>query len=90
MAGADHILWGDINIASALGKIPAPYYASYTAAKYGVVGLSGPLRQELKQNHIEHVHLCTVMPMATDTPFFEHAANYTGHEAASISPLYDP
>src|SRR5688572_5679017 len=27
-----------INVASALGKVPAPYYGSYTAAKYGVVG----------------------------------------------------
>ncbi len=55
-----------INIASALGKIPAPYYASYTAVKYGVVGLSGALRQELKENHIERIHVCTVMSMATD------------------------
>jgi len=55
-----------------------------------VVGLSGALRRELKENNIEGIHVCTVMPMATDTPFFEHAANYTGHEAAPIPPLYDP
>jgi short-subunit dehydrogenase len=28
-----------INISSVLGKVPGPYYASYVAAKYGVVGL---------------------------------------------------
>ena len=25
-----------------------------------------------------------------DTPFFEHAANYTGHRAVPIPPVYDP
>jgi short-subunit dehydrogenase len=79
-----------INIASALGKIPAPYYASYTAAKYGIVGLCGALRQELRENNVDYIHICTVMPMAMDTPFFEHASNYTGHEATPIPPLYDP
>jgi short-subunit dehydrogenase len=79
-----------INVASALGKIPAPYYASYVAAKHGVVGLSATLRQELGQIEGNRVRVCTVMPMAMDTPFFDHAANYTGHEAAPVPPLYDP
>lgn len=79
-----------INIASALGKIPAPYYASYAASKYGVVGLSAAIRQELRENEEENIHVCTVMPMAMDTPFFDHASNYTGHEATPIPPLYDP
>jgi short-subunit dehydrogenase len=79
-----------INIASALGKIPAPYYSSYAASKYGVVGLGAAIRQELRENKIEGIHVCTVMPMAMDTPFFDHAANYTGHAAAPIPPLYDP
>jgi len=79
-----------INIASALGKIPAPYYASYAASKYGVVGLGAAIRQELRENKITGIHVCTVMPMAMDTPFFDHAANYTGHETAPIPPLYDP
>jgi short-subunit dehydrogenase len=79
-----------INVASVLGKIPSPYYSSYTAAKYGVVGLSAALRQELKENKEEGIRVCTVMPMATDTPFFDHAANYTGREVEPIPPLYDP
>jgi len=78
-----------INIASMIGKIPAPYYASYAAAKHGVVGLSAALRQELSSQNISHIHVSTVMPMAMDTPFFEHAANYTGHETVPIPPLND-
>jgi short-subunit dehydrogenase len=81
-----------INVSSVLGKVPAPYWASYVAAKFGVVGLSGALRQELSvsEPNTHDIHVCTVIPMAMDTPFFEHAANYTGHEAVPIPPVYDP
>jgi len=78
-----------INIASMIGKIPAPYYASYAAAKHGVVGLSAALRQELSTQNLPNIHVCTVMPMAMDTEFFQHAANYTGHETVPIPPLND-
>lgn len=78
-----------INVASVIGKVPAPYYASYTASKYGIVGLDVSLRQELDQNNIKGIHVCTVMPMAMDTPFFDHAANYSGHETEPIPPTYD-
>jgi short-subunit dehydrogenase len=79
-----------INIASELGFSTVPYYSSYAAAKHGVVGMSGSLRQEVKQNRIEGVHICTIMPTAHDTPFFDHAANYTGHEITPPKPLHDP
>ncbi|WP_407351233.1 SDR family NAD(P)-dependent oxidoreductase [Luteimonas sp. R10] len=68
-----------INIASMLGRTPSPYYASYCAAKYGVLGLSDALRQELRANGEDRIHVCAILPMAADTPFYEHAANYTGH-----------
>jgi short-subunit dehydrogenase len=79
-----------INVSSVIGKVPAPYFASYAAAKHGVVGLSAALRQELEQDKVDdRIHVCTVMPTSMDTPFFEHAAQHTGHEAAPIPPLYD-
>jgi short-subunit dehydrogenase len=68
-----------INIASMLGRTPAPYYASYCATKFGVVGLSDALRQELAARGEDDIHVCAILPMAADTPFYEHAANYTGH-----------
>jgi short-subunit dehydrogenase len=79
-----------INIASELGRHTVPYYSSYTAAKHGVVGLGETLNQEIAQNDIENVHVCTVMPTAHDTPFFDHVANYTGHEVQAPAPLHDP
>lgn len=79
-----------INIASVIGKVPAPYFASYAAAKHGVVGLSGSIRQELEENKLKDIHVCIVEPTSFDTTFFEHAANYTGHKAVPIPPVYDP
>jgi short-subunit dehydrogenase len=79
-----------INVGSVAGKVPHAYYASYAASKHGVVGLSAALRQELHENGIEDIRVCTVMPGAHDTPFFEHAANYSGHEVLAPPPVYDP
>jgi short-subunit dehydrogenase len=79
-----------INMASELGRHTAPYYASYTAAKHGVVGLCESLRQELDQRAMENVHVCLIMPTAHDTPFFDHVANYTGRQVQAPTPLHDP
>ena len=79
-----------INVSSVIGKVPSPYFSSYAAAKHGVVGLSAVLRQELEQNGDKDIRVCTVMPTSFDTPFFEHAATYTGHRAEPIPPVYDP
>jgi short-subunit dehydrogenase len=79
-----------INVASELGAHTVPYYSSYVAAKHGVVGFGDALRQEIDQGEVDGVHVCTVMPAAHDTPFFDHAANYTGHEIQAPKPLHDP
>jgi len=79
-----------INVASELARHTVPYYTSYAAAKHGVVGLSDALRQEIDENGLTDVHVCVVMPTAHDTPFFDHVANYTGHEVQAPKPLHDP
>ncbi len=79
-----------INVASELGKHTVPYMSSYTASKHGVVGLSQVLQQEAKDAKLDDVHVCIVMPTAHDTPFFDHEANYTGHEVRAPEPLHDP
>jgi NAD(P)-dependent dehydrogenase (short-subunit alcohol dehydrogenase family) len=83
--------WGTvINIASEVGRHALPYHASYAAAKHGVIALGHTLRQEIELNHAGDVHVCTVLPTAHDTPFFDHSANYTGHEVQAPGPLHDP
>jgi len=79
-----------INVASELGKHTAPYYASYAASKHGVAALGAALRQELAETGGDGVHVCTVLPTAHDTPFFDHAANYTGHAIEPPRPLHAP
>jgi short-subunit dehydrogenase len=83
-----------INVASEVGKVPLAFLASYSAAKHGVVGLTAAIRQELREGPAKEaskgIHLCTVMPSAMDTPFFEHASNHTGHQTVPPEPLYDP
>ena len=54
------------------------------------MGLNASLRQELEEEKVDTIHVCTVMPTTFDTPFFEHAAQYTGREASPIPPTYDP
>jgi short-subunit dehydrogenase len=54
-----------------------------------VVGLCATLRQELAQDKIETIKVSAILPTSMDTPFFQHAANYTGHETQPIPPVYD-
>ena len=68
-----------INVASIVGEIPLGYYATYSASKLGVVGLDDAIRAELKVEHRKSIRVCTVLPISTDTPFWNHAANYSGH-----------
>jgi short-subunit dehydrogenase len=79
-----------INIASGFGNVPSPLYASYVASKYGVMGLSKALRQEMQELKLDKIKITTISPLANDTPFFEHGANYTGQEVIPPKPLYDP
>jgi NAD(P)-dependent dehydrogenase (short-subunit alcohol dehydrogenase family) len=77
-----------INVASELGKFGQPYASAYVASKFGLVGFSECLREELMD--LPDVHVCTVLPSAIDTPIFQHAANYTGREIKAPEPIYDP
>lgn len=79
-----------INVASFVARVAAPYLPSYSASKFGIRGLDMALRQELEQNGEQDIYVCTVMPTSMDTPFFEHAGNYTGKPVKPIPPVYDP
>lgn len=74
-----------INVASVAGKAAFPYMSAYVAAKFGVVGLSETLREELIGTGI---HVCTILPGPVDTPFYEQAANYTGRRVQPMLPTY--
>lgn len=78
-----------INIGSVEGRVPFPYYATYVATKHAVVGLGASLNQQLRLEKVKDIHVVTIDPWATDTPFFQHVANYSGHSPRMIL-LDDP
>lgn len=78
-----------INMSSFVSQVPLPYGAVYTASKCGITGLSAGLNLELELEGWKDIHVCAVHPWVTDTPWTEHAGNYSGHEIR-IGPADDP
>jgi short-subunit dehydrogenase len=77
-----------INVASLYAKMTSPYVSAYATSKYGVLGFSEVLRQELKSDR--GLHVCTVLPGSIDTPIFRNAANYTGRTIRPVPPVASP
>lgn len=67
-----------VNVGSVESKVPLAYHASYAATKGGVMNLGAAIAEEIRLSGSETINVATVMPWAVDTPFWEHAANYTG------------
>ncbi|OJT25016.1 short-chain dehydrogenase [Archangium sp. Cb G35] len=77
-----------INNASMVARMSEPYVSAYVASKHAIRGLSQSLRQELAVKKARDIHVCVVMPATIDTPFFQHAANYSGRAAKAMPPVY--
>jgi short-subunit dehydrogenase len=74
-----------VNISSTLGKVTAPYLAAYSSSKHALKAFSEALRDEVRDLGID---VSVVYPTSTDTPLFEHTANYTGREVKPSEPIY--
>ena len=68
-----------VNIGSIDSEVPLAYQAGYSASKAGVLSLGRALNAELRLDGQERIRVATVMPWAVDTPWWEHAANFSGH-----------
>ena len=77
-----------VNVASIVGEVPQPYTAPYSMSKAAVRALGVSLRSEVKLHGPAGVSVCTVLPPTIDTPFFDHAANYTGRRVLALPPVY--
>jgi short-subunit dehydrogenase len=77
-----------INVASIVAEVPLPYSAAYSITKAAVRALSVSLRSELSREGVAGVHVCSVLPATIDTPFYQHAANYTGRRPRAMPPVY--
>ncbi|WP_046227423.1 SDR family NAD(P)-dependent oxidoreductase [Paenibacillus dauci] len=78
-----------INVSSFASKVAFPYLAAYSGSKSAVSGLSYALNQEMKLEGRKDIHVCAVHPWVMNTPWTDHAANYSGHEI-DMKPLDDP
>jgi short-subunit dehydrogenase len=67
-----------INFGSVESEIPLSYHASYSSTKAGIRGLDEAINQELRLAGLSRINVVTVEPWAVNTPFWVHAANYTG------------
>ena len=62
--GGGHIF----NVSSVVGKRGTPFNGAYCATKFAICGLSDAMRVEMLDYN---VHVTTVCPGTTDTPFFD-------------------
>src|SRR3954452_10966904 len=77
-----------IQNASIVGRTAKPDSTAYATSKFAVRGFSEALRMEVLDQ--TGIHVCTVLPSVIDTPFFEHAANFSHHKVRAAPPLYAP
>src|SRR3954451_21165686 len=75
-----------IQNASIVGRTAKPDSTAYATSKFAVRGFSEALRMEVLDQ--PGIHVCTVLPSVIDTPFFEHAANFSHHKVRAMPPVY--
>ncbi len=78
-----------INIGSEVSDAYVPLLGMYTASKHAVKGFTDTLRLELELDEIP-ISVTLIQPTAVDTPFPQHAKNYTGKEASLPHPRVNP
>ena len=78
-----------INVGSVLSERAIPVQGIYSASKAAVLGYTDALRMELEQAGAP-VSVTLIKPAAIDTPYQDHAANYTYRGPKNPPPVYAP
>ena len=78
-----------INVGSIDSEVPLAYQASYSASKAAVLSLGRAINEEMRLAGMKKVKVATIMPWAADTPWWDHAANYSGG-TARMAMMDDP
>lgn len=79
-----------INIGSEASEAPAPVLGMYVASKHAVRGFTSSLRIEVEEVDKLPVSVTLIEPPGIDTPFDEHAKNYSDKKADLPGSLMDP
>ncbi|HEY0526776.1 MAG TPA: SDR family oxidoreductase [Stellaceae bacterium] len=77
-----------INNASIVGRTAKADSTAYATSKFAIRGFSEALRQEVLDQ--PDIQICTILPSVIDTPFFQHAANFSHHRVRAAPPVYAP
>jgi len=67
-----------MNLGSVESEVPLAYHAVYASTKGAIRNLDQALNQELRLGGYNNIKVVTIEPWAVDTPFWGHAANYSG------------
>lgn len=78
-----------INIGSEVSEAVIPLQGMYSASKHAVKGFTDALRIELQLEKAP-VSVTLIEPTAVNTPYPQHAKNYTDREAALPTPQIEP
>lgn len=78
-----------INTGSIDSETPLAFQNTYAATKAAVLSLSRTLNEELRLAGNDDIKVGTIMPWAVDTPWWYHAANYTGRQPRMVA-MDDP
>lgn len=78
-----------INIGSVLSDMAMPMQGMYGASKHAVKGFTDALRIELEEEDAP-ISVTLIKPSAINTPYPQHAKNYTDHKLTLPPPVYEP
>ncbi|MCB2406854.1 SDR family NAD(P)-dependent oxidoreductase [Hymenobacter lucidus] len=67
-----------INLGSVESEVPLAYHAVYAGTKAAIRNFDQALNNELRLSGYKDIKVVTIEPWAVDTPFWGHAANYSG------------
>ena len=79
-----------INVGSEVSDAYAPLQGMYSATKHGVKGYTDALRVEIENVDKAPVSITLIQPTAVNTPFPQHARNFTDKEPKLPSPMIEP
>ena len=78
-----------INLGSVLSDVSIPLQGMYSATKHAVKGFTDALRVELEEENAG-ISVTLIKPSGINTPYPEHARNYTDRELTLPPPVYAP
>lgn len=78
-----------INLGSVLSDTAIPMQGMYSATKHAVKGFTDALRIELEEEGAP-VSVTLIKPASINTPYPDHAKNYTNHKLTLPPPVYEP